>query len=81
LVVSFWFVLCLWPTGQPMSEVILSGEYPDAIMAAPETGQSLGDLKTINTSILLILNLVFLYVLTLNGLARYVQPTTVVPPY
>jgi hypothetical protein len=46
-------------------------------MAAPETGQSVGDLKTINTSILLILNLVFLYVLTLNGLARYIQPSEV----
>jgi hypothetical protein len=48
----------------------LSGEYPEAFIAAPLTGISSGDLSSIKTSFLLVINLLFLYVLTLNGLAR-----------
>jgi hypothetical protein len=47
----------------------LCSEYPEALVAQPMTINDKGDLNNPRIT-LLILNLFFLYVLTLNGLAR-----------
>ena len=48
---------------------IISGEWPEGIVAQPHTLNDKGDLAN-SRIVLLIFNLFFLYVLTLNGLAR-----------